>query len=60
MLNLATGNADDPATNITFSSLSADEATYLEDNGYYKMTIFNTQINKPLYLNVSDDKAHCY
>ena len=28
MLNLTTGNADDPATNITFSSLSADEATY--------------------------------
>ena len=60
MLKVKNENIDDPATNITFSSMSADENAYLEDNGYYKMTIYNTQINKPLFLNVSDDKNHCY
>ena len=40
--------------------MSAEEATYLEDNAHYKLTIFNSEYNEGLYLNASENTDDCY
>ena len=53
-------NSEDSATNISFASMSAEESTYIEDNGYYKLSIFNSELNRGLFFNISEDTKDCY